>query len=240
MGEVIALLSGTGGMGKSCLTAGLALRLAASGKKVLCVDCRPGFGTLDLYFGMESMDVLSYIDICRGDYPLSRAAVHPHCPTLRFLSAPVRRDAPSHGFADMIRAAAAEFDYVLLNAPAGLEEMSLLCAQSAHRCITLCSMDPASIRTASRVADALQLMGKADHRLVVSRLDTAAMRAMKLTVDDIMDRVGLPLLGLVPEDIQLLQLTAAGKFHTGKKWSFAAFDRIAQRLQGKPVPVPTR
>ena len=240
MGEVIALFSGTGGMGKSCLTAGLALRLAASGKNVLCVDCRPGFGTLDLYFGMESMDVLSYGDICRGDYPLTRAAAHPHYPQLRFLAAPVRWDACCDGFDQLIDSAAPEFDYILLNAPAGLEEMTLACAEAAHRCITLCGMDPASIRTASRVADALQLMGKADNRLVVSRLDTAAMRSMKLTVDDIMDQVGLPLLGLVPEDSQLLHLTAAGKFHTGKKWSFAAFDRIAQRLQGKPVPVPTR
>ena len=67
MGEAIALLSGTGGLGKTALTAGLALALAKGGKKVLCVDCQAGLGTLDIYLGMEQQDALSYADVCRGD-----------------------------------------------------------------------------------------------------------------------------------------------------------------------------
>ena len=240
MGEVISLLSGTGGMGKSCLTAGLAMALAKSGKKVLCVDCQAGFGTLDIYLGMESQDALSYADICRGDYPLSRAAEHPQLPTLRFLSAPVRPEDVEDRFGQVIRSAGAEYDYVFLNSPAGFGEMAQLASKMADRCIVLCSMDATSIRTAGRVADQLQLLGKSEARLVVSRLQVDLMKTMKLTVDDIIDRVGLPLLGLVPEDAQVTVFSAAGKFPSGKKWAFAAFDRIAKRMQGQPVPIPTR
>ena len=240
MGEVIALLSGTGGMGKSSLTAGLAIALAKSGKRVLCVDCQAGFGTLDIYLGLESQDALSYADICRGDYPLSRAAVHPQLPKLSFLSAPVRPEDVEDTFGGMISRATADHDYVLLNTPAGFGPMARLCAQTADRCIALCSMDPVSVRTAGRLADELQLLGKTDVRLVVSRLQVDMMKTMKLTVDDIMDRVGLPLLGLVPEDAQVTVFSAAGKFPSGKKWAFAAFERIAKRMQGQPVPIPTR
>ena len=237
------MLSGTGGLGKTALTAGVALAMAKSGKRVLCVDCQAGFGTLDIYLGMESLDTLSYADICRGDYPLSRAAVHPQLEKLSFLSAPVRSvfDASEHRvFAAIIGRAKAEFDYIFLNAPAGFGEMARLSAETADRCVVLSGMDPVSIRTAGRLADELQLMGKTDTRLVVSRLQPSILKAMKLTVDDVMDRVGLPLLGLVPEDEQITLLAASEKFSAGKKWAFAAFERIAKRIQGQPVPVPTR
>ena len=243
MGEIISLHAGTGGMGKTSLTAGIALALAKEQKRVLCVDCQQGLSTLDIYLGMESLDALSYADICRGDYPLGRASVHPGLPSLHYVSAPVRvaADEPDpQRFREMMDRAAAAYDFVLLNAPAGLETMAMLAAEVAHRCIVVCGMDPATIRTASRVADALQLLGKEQTRLVVGRMDPALMRTMKLTVDDIMDRVGLPLLGLVPEDQQVLLLSAAGKFSTGKKWAFAAYQRIAKRILGQPVPVPTR
>ena len=240
LGEVLALLSGTGGMGKSCLAAGLAIALAKSGKKVLCVDCQSGFGTLDIYLGMESQDILSYADICRGDYPLSRAAVHPDFKTLSFLAAPVRTEPATDGFSSVIGRAKKEYDFVFLNAPAGFGEMAGFTAQLADRCIVVCSIDPISIRTAGRVADQLQLLGKTDVRLVVSRLQPDMMKTMKQNVDDIMDRVGLPLLGLVPEDEQVTLLSAAGKFPMGKKWAFAAFERITRRIQGQAVPVPTR
>ncbi len=239
----MALLSGSGGLGKTALTAGLALQLARSGKKVLCVDCQPGLGTLDLYLGMEQLDVLSYADICRGDYPLQKAAVHPKLPGLRFLSAPARSDpgdVSEAAFCAMIDQAKGHFDFVFLNASAGLAPMALTAAEIADRCTVLCSMDPASIRTAGRVADQLQLLGKTDCRLVVSRVQPAYLKSMKLTVDDIIDRVGLPLLGLVPEDEQVLLLSAGDHFQSGKKWAFAAYERISKRMQGQPVPVPTR
>ena len=243
MQKVICLLSGIGGMGKTSLTAGLALNLAKNGHRVLCVDCQAGLGTLDIYLGMESLDTLSYADFCRGDYPLSRASAHPMYPSLHFISAPVRvipGEPDAESFRQMIHRAKTAYDYVLLNTSAGLADMSLMAAENADRCVVVCGMDAASIRTAGRVADRLQLMGKSDCRLVVSRMDPAILKSMKKTVDDIMDQVGLPLLGLVPEDQQILLLPHSGKFSAGKKWAFAAYERISKRIQGQPVPVPTR
>ena len=243
MGKVISLHAGIGGMGKTSLTAGLALNFARSGSRVLCVDCQAGFGTLDLYLGMESMDTLSYADICRGDYPLGCASTHPDFSNLFYIAAPVRsayRELDEQAFQNMIQRAKTAYDYVLLNAPAGLGEMALLAAEFADQCLLVCGMDPATIRSSSRVADQLQLMGKIDSRLVVGRMDPALMKSMKKTVDDIVDQVGVPLLGLVPEDPQILLLTTAGEFQKGKKWAFAAYERICKRMQGQPVPIPTR
>ena len=241
MGEVISLLSGAGGVGRSACAAGIGLALAGAGKKVLCIDCCAGTGALDLYLGMERQDALSYADICRGDYPLSRAAVHPSLPALRFLSAPIRPEAViADPFRRVLSMAKREFDFILLDAPAGFGDMADCAAAVADRCVVLCGIDPASIRAAGRMADELQLLGKTDVRLLVNRVHPGRLKAMKLNIDDIMDRTGLPLLGLVPEEEAVLFAVASDTFPAGKRGAFAAYGRIAKRIQGQPVPVPTR
>lgn len=241
MGEVISLHSGAGGVGRSACTAGIGLALARDGKKVLCVDCCDGIGALDLYLGMERQDALSYADICRGDYPLSRAAAHPGLPELQFLSAPVRTEPViADTFGRILSMARREYDFILLDAPAGFGEMAQGAAAVADRCVVLCGIDPASIRSAGRMADMLQLLQKPDVRLLVNRVHPGRLKAMKLNIDDIMDRTGLPLLGLVPEEEAVLFAVAADTFPAGKRGAFAAYGRIAKRIQGQPVAVPTR
>ena len=241
MGEVIGLVSGAGGTGKTACTAGIALALAKSGKTVLCIDCCEGLGNLDIYLAVESQDALSYADICRGHYTLAQAAVHPTERNLRYLTAPVHAaGVDRRAFLALLATARREFDYVLLDAPGGLGEMALLAADGADRCVVLCGIDPASVRAAGRMADALQLQKKTDVRMLVTRVHSGRLRAMRKTVDDLMDSVGLPLLGLVPEDEQVLLLSGTERFPTGRQGAFAAYGRIAKRLQGMPVPVPTR
>ena len=139
----------------------------------------------------------------------------------------------------MLQQARKMFDYVLLDAPAGIEAGFQLSAAYADRVILVTSADPAAIRDASRASDVLEAMGKKNVRLVLNRVNEKMISAMGITVDDIMDQSGLPLLGLVPEDENVPLAAAFRQPLLGyeKKGAAAACKRIAKRMQGNYVPV---
>ena len=89
MGELIAILSGKGGTGKTSVCAGLATALADQGKSVLCIDCDIGLRNLDISLGMADVGTLSFLDVCSGGYSLDQAAKHPTYGKLSFLTAPM-------------------------------------------------------------------------------------------------------------------------------------------------------
>lgn len=242
MGELIAVLSGKGGTGKTSVCAGIAEALAVQGEKILCIDCDVGLRNLDIALGLSQIGTLSFQDVCTGGYDLSMAARHPVYPNLSFLTAPVNcpiDDVDPMAFLKMLETARSRFSYVLLDAPAGIEAGFRLAAQFADRVILVTSADPAAIRDASRAADVLEGMGKRNVRMVINRVNPKMIAAMGVTVDDIMDQSGLPLLGLVPEDENVI---LAAAFHQpllgyGKKGAAAACRRIAKRIRGQIVPV---
>ena len=242
MGELIAFLSGKGGTGKTSLCAGIATSLAKMGESVLCIDCDVGLRNLDIGLAMTDCATLSFLDLCRGDYSLDHAPAHPKYPSLRFLTAPISCTADaidSAAFGALVRQARQRFKYVFLDAPAGVEAGFRLAAQYADRVIVVTVTDPASIRDASRTGDLLEGMGKTDVRLVVNRINEKLYSAGKFTVDDVMDKTGLRLLGIVPEDPNVV---LAAAFETPliaytKKGAAAACGRIAKRIQGYSVPV---
>ena len=238
MGEVIALLSGKGGTGKTSLCAGIATALAAEGKRVLCIDCDAGLRNLDLMLGLSELAALSYEDVCSGGYPLGKAAVHPLYPTCSFLTAPMNVAAEqidADAFREMLKKAKKEFDYIFLDAPSGIGSGFSMSAEGADRVVLVSGYDPGAVRNASRAAQELELMGKTRVQLIINRLEKKMFAAMKLTVDDIIDEVGVPLLGIVPEDEQVTLAIAAKKplMKQTKKGAAAACIRIAKRLQGK-------
>ncbi len=242
MGELIAVLSGKGGTGKTSLCAALAEALADAGNQVLCIDCDMGLRNLDISLGISQLSALSFWDICQGSYPLDRATRHPSYPSLHFLTAPISLPAEavdSSAFRDMLRAAREQYQYVFLDAPAGIDAGFRLAARFADRVLLVTGSDPASIRDAGRAGEVLELMGKPDVRLIVNRINRKLVSAMELTVDDIMDQAGLPLIGIVPEDPDVVLAAAFGTpllKHT-RRGAAAACRRIARRLTGMPVPV---
>lgn len=241
MAEVIAVLSGKGGTGKTSLCAGIATALAHSGKSVLCIDCDVGLRNLDIALGLTELSAISFLEVCRGDYTLDYATVHPVYPNLRFLTAPVNCQADSidrFQFSRMLDLARTRFQYIFLDAPAGIEAGFRLAAGAADRVILVSGADPASIRDAGRSAEELERMGK-PARLVVNRLRKKMFKTVNLTVDDIMDSAGLPLLGIVPEDENVVFAAAFGQPLLGytDKGAASACRRIAQRLEGKRVKV---
>ena len=246
LGELIAIASGKGGTGKTSFCAGIAAALAAAGRSVLCIDCDVGLRNLDISLGMSDCSALSFLDVCQGSYSLEQAAVHPLFPSLRFLTAPMNTtvsDIDEAAFAEMIHGARRQIDYILLDAPAGVDAGFRLAAANADRCILVTGPSPAAIRDAERTGQLLELMGKRNVRIVVNRISRKISSAMSLTVDDVMDSAGLPLLGVVPEDMNVTLSATFGKpllKYRPRCPAARAYRRIANRIQGIPDPVKLR
>ena len=242
MGELIAVLSGKGGTGKTSVCAALAQALCLSGESVLCIDCDVQLRNLDIALGLSEDGTLSFTDVCSGGYALDAATRHPVYPNLAFLTAPVNTPATQidqETFAQMLQQAREKFSYVLLDAPAGVEAGFALAARYADRILLVTLADPAAIRDAQRAGQMLELMGKTQVRLIVNRIQEKRAKQMKLTVDDIMDQAGLPLIGIVPEDPDV---TLAANFKQPllgytRKGAALACRRIARRIQGFTVPI---
>ena len=246
MGEVFACLSGKGGTGKTSVCAGIAAALAAEGKQVLCIDCDVGLRNLDISLGMSDSGSLSFLDVCGGGYPLSAAAQHPEFGSLRFLTAPMNCPVESIDpgpFGAMLKQARKEFDYIFLDAPAGVDAGFRLVTACADRFLVVTGAGPAAVRDAQRVGDLLDIAGKKEVRLIVNRVSRSMLSTVRMTIDDVMDHTGLPLIGVVLEDPNITLAAAFGKSihkYAGRTDAARAFARIADRIQGYPRPITLR
>ena len=139
----------------------------------------------------------------------------------------------------LIQEARQAFDFCFLDVPAGVGAGFRLAAQAASRQILVTGPDPAALRDGARTGELLELMGKAEVRLVVNRVQPKLYAAMGMTVDDVMDMVGYPLLGLVPEDRNVTLAAVHGRalVQFEKGGAAAACRRMARRLMGEPVPL---
>lgn len=241
MGEVIVITSGKGGTGKTTLTAGLGAALARLGRRVLCIDCDVGLRNLDLSLGMADAALMDFSDVLAGRCPLARAAaVHPKVEKLFLLTAPLSlpeelaREGPFQGLLDQARQ---QYDSVLIDSPAGLGPGFRLAVSGADRAVVVTLSDPASLRDAQRVV--LQLSRLERVQLVVNRVQGSLLRRLGTTIDDAMDAAGLPLLGLVPEDVQVVLAAGNGQLvqELGRRGAGTAFRNIALRLTGQETPL---
>ena len=243
LGQVLAVISGKGGTGKTSLCAGVALALAEAGQSVLCIDADVGLRNLDISLGLADEPTICFTDVMRGEYPLSRATVHPRCANLRFLTAPVTEmpeDLDTVQFRQLLAQIRSQFDWCLIDAPAGVGAGFRLAVQWADLAMVVSGSDPASLRDGERAARMLDGISKAEPKLVVNRIRRRFFRKTRFTVDDCMDSVGLPLLGIVPEDEAVSLSAARGQLllaSTDKKGAAAACRHIARRLLGEKQPL---
>jgi len=246
LGELFAVLSGKGGTGKTSVCAGIATALAIEGKRVLCIDCDIGLRNLDISLGMYDSGALSFLDVTEGGYSLEQAAVHPLYPSLAFLTAPMNcspEEIKAPAFEAMLQSARERYDYIFLDAPAGVDAGFRLVSRAADRCLVVTGAGPAAVRDASRVGDLLELMGKKGTRLIVNRVDRDMLSAVRVTIDDVMDIAGLPLMGVVLEDPNITLAAAFGKpllKYAKRSEAAKAFRRIAKRIQGITTPITLR
>ena len=240
MGQVLAVISGKGGTGKTSVCAGVAGCLCMEGARGLCIDADLGLRNLDISLGMASEAGLSFLDVMRGDYAIEQAPRAAGLPGLQLLTAPVsvKADEIDRGaFESLIHDAKERYDWVLIDAPAGVGAGFELAVRFADELMVVCLADPASQRDAARAAELALSRRDVPARLVVNRVSPKLFQKMNATIDDIMDGVGLPLLGIVPDDADVTLAAVEGKplcqytFHGAG----LACLHIAQRLQGKRV-----
>ena len=243
-GQCIAVVSGKGGTGKTSFTAGVSAALAQSGKRVLCLDCDVGLRNLDLALGLSDRALMDFSDVAQNRCPLAAAVVeHPHLPGLFLLTAPVRsrgRPATEEQMAKLLRDIRERFDYCLLDAPAGLGMGFLLATAAADRCVVVTTTDASSLRDAQHTVMELERFGAGKLHLVVNRVRKKLLRSMHATIDDAIDKAGLPLLGVVPEDDALpLSLNRGVPLLLSGSQSAAAtaYRNIAKRIQGEKAPL---
>ena len=246
MGELIAVVSGKGGTGKTSVCAGIATALAESGKRVLCVDCDVGLRNLDISLGMSDCGGLSFLDVSEFGYELENAPHHPIYDNLSFLTAPMNRspeDINTESFIALFQRARERFDYIFLDAPAGVDGGFRLVCAAADSFLVVTGAGPAAVRDAARVGELLELAGKTNAKLIVNRVDKDLLSTVRLTIDDVMDTAGLPLLGIVLEDCHVTLAAAFGLpllKYASRCEATRDFRRIAARLQGYHKPIPWR
>ena len=214
--KVILVASGKGGTGKTSLTAGVGAALAQLGSKVLLIDGDCGLRNLDIVLGLSDRVVYSFADVAGGAVPLADAmACHPDMKTLSLRTAPVSLPALSERGMEQLAVQAEEagFDYLLIDGPAGLPaELSFL-AHIATQAIIVTSTDRVCVRGAERCARKLEEEYCIQRiRMVLNRVRPQLISHGKSgNIDDAMDEAGLPLLGLVPEDVDLFSCCNDGR-----------------------------
>ena len=242
MGEVLVITSGKGGTGKTTLCAGIASCLAAMGQKVLAIDCDIGLNNLDIALGMTDCATVSFLDVMMENQYLSDAPEHPVIPGLQLLTAPTKTRAGLVDdiiFGRLIEEAAESYDWVLLDAPAGIGYGFDLAAAYANRAILVATADAGSLRDAHQTAALLTEKGIKQIELVVNRVTRRLLNSVRSNIDDIMDHVGLPLLGLIPEDPSVPVAAANGSALVlrSRKGAAMACLRISRRLLGMDAPL---
>ena len=240
MGTVSAITSGKGGTGKTSITGGVAASLALMGRRVLCVDMDIGLRNLDITLGLNDRALMDFSDVALGRCPLARAAVeHPDLKGLSLLPAPLTLPASltADKIRDLLDTARTEYDYILIDAPAGLGAGFHLAVCGADRVLVIATNDASSLRDAQRTVEKLE--GYRQVHLVMNRIQLKLLRRLRATIDDAMNAAGLPLLGVVPEDPQVILCANLGLplSSRGKKGAALACWNIAQRLEGQQIPI---
>ena len=242
MSTAIVITSGKGGTGKTSLTGGVASCLAALGHRVLCIDMDIGLRNLDLNLGLSDRAVMDFTDVLAGRCSLERAAVpHPEIQGLSLLTAPVNLPgAPldEGAMKALLHQARERYDYILMDSPAGLGEGFRLACCGADRAVVVSTTDASALRDAQRTVFLLRETVPRIH-LVVNRVQPRLLRRLHTTIDDAMDTAGLPLLGIVPEDPQVLLCANQGRplILQASRGAATAYLNIARRLLGQRVPL---
>lgn len=240
MGTVIAITSGKGGTGKTSIAGGVASWLALSGRTVLCIDMDIGLRNLDISLGLSDRAMMDFSDAALGRCPLARAAVdHPDLKGLALLTSPM--SLPASLTPDKVRAmlntARTMYDYILIDSPAGLGAGFRLATCGAERVLVVSTNDTSSLRDAQRTVAELDHIKQV--HLIMNRIQTKLLRKLRSTIDDAMNTAGLPLIGVVPEDPQVILCANLGLPLTtrGQRGAALACRNIARRLEGEKVSI---
>lgn len=249
MGIVITVTSGKGGVGKSTTTANVATGLAKLGKKVVAVDFDIGLRNLDMILGLENRIVYDVVSVMEGDCNLSQALIADKKTSgLYFLPASQTKDKnilEKEKVRKVIEMLKEQFDYILLDSPAGIEsgfEHSIFLADKA---LVVTTPDVSAVRDADRVIGIMDAKsekaingGAIDKFVIINRIKPALVeKGEMLSEGDVLNILALPLIGKVPDDEKVISSTNMGEpvVHDESSKSGEAYRRISRRILGEIV-----
>lgn len=242
MSEVIVVTSGKGGVGKTTTTANVGSGLAMLNKKVVVIDTDIGLRNLDVVLGLENRIVYNLVDVVEGKCRLKQALIkHKKYPELFLLPSAQTRDknavTPEQMIA-LINDLKQEFDYILLDCPAGIEQGFKNAIAGADRALVVTTPEVSAIRDADRIIGLLEAdeMKKID--LIINRIrPDMVKRGDMLKVEDVCDILSVHLIGVVPDDEQIVIATNQGEPLVGTDTPAGkAYENICHRVIGEEVP----
>jgi septum site-determining protein MinD len=241
----IVLTSGKGGVGKTTTTANLGAVLAKRGHRVVVVDADIGLRNLDLVLGVEKRIVFDLVEVVEGRCQLRQALIKDkRLENLSILPAAQTRDKTAISelqMADVVTQLGELCDYVLIDCPAGIEHGFRNAIAGATEAIVVTTPEVSAIRDADRVIGKLHERGL-PVRLIINRLRPEMVRSGDmLSVEDVTDILSAELLGIIPEDEEVIDTTNRGEPIVLQPESrlAAIYDKIARRLEGDLVPFTT-
>jgi septum site-determining protein MinD len=245
MGATVATItSGKGGVGKTTTTANLAVALAMTGKKVVCIDGDIGLRNLDVVLGLENRIVYDLVDVVEGRCRLRQAMIRDkRLPDLYLIPAAQTRDKNAVSPSDMVRLCDElrnEFDWVLIDSPAGIERGFRNALAPSDTVIVVTNPEVSAVRDADRIIGLVEAEEKGPARLIINRLNpNMTKRGDMLTADDVLELLAIELIGIVPEDENVIMSSNRGQpvAMDNKSRAGEAFHNIARRLNGENVPL---
>lgn len=242
MSEVIVITSGKGGVGKTTTSANIGTGLAYLGKKVVLIDTDIGLRNLDVVMGLENRIIYNLVDVVEGNCRLKQALIRDkRYPNLYLLPSAQTRDKTAVTPEQMRKLTTLlreQFDFVILDCPAGIERGFQNAVAGADRAIVITTPEVSAIRDADRIIGLLNAheMNKID--LVVNRLrQDMIKRGDMMSMDDVVDILSVTLLGAVYDDENVVVATNQGEpLVCGNTSAGRAFMNICRRILGEEVP----
>lgn len=240
---VLTICSGKGGVGKTTTTANLAVALASLGKKVVCIDGDIGLRNLDVVLGLENRIVYDLVDVIEGRCRLRQAMIRDkRLPELYLIPAAQTRDKSAVSPSDMVRLCdelRQDYDWIIIDSPAGIERGFRNAIAPADMVLVVTNPEVSAVRDADRIIGIVEAEEKGPARLVINRLNPGMVkRGDMLTADDVLELLAIELIGVVPEDENVVISTNRGLpiAMDGKTRAGTSFHHIARRLLGENVP----
>jgi septum site-determining protein MinD len=250
MAKVLVVTSGKGGVGKTTSTAALGAALAQSGQKVVVIDFDVGLRNLDLVMGAERRVVFDLVNVVQGEAKLAQALIRDRrIETLSLLAASQTRDKDAltlDGVSRVIAELREKFDWVICDSPAGIEKGATLAMHFADAAVVVTNPEVSSVRDSDRIIGLLDSKtAKAEQgeqmekHLLLTRYDAArAARGEMLKLEDVLEILSIPLLGIIPDSEEVLRASNVGAPVTLNNPASAparAYFDAARRLMGETV-----
>jgi septum site-determining protein MinD len=252
MAKVLVVTSGKGGVGKTTSTAALGAALAQAGENVVVVDFDVGLRNLDLVMGAERRVVYDMINVIQGDAKLAQALIRDkRIDNLSLLPASQTRDKDAltdEGVARIIQQLRDKFDWVICDSPAGIERGATLAMRFADAAVIVTNPEVSSVRDSDRMIGLLDSKTvraengqRIEKHILITRYDAArAARGEMLSIEDVLEILSTPLLGIIPESEEVLRASNLGSPVTLSNAASAparAYLAAARRLKGEDVPM---